>query len=92
MPRGSQNGVSNNPTGKPVGTKNKLSASVKEIIVEEVTNDIDSYIKRLKSLDDKDYVRCMTELIKLIIPRPLNEEEANAINYNSELIKRLFGK
>jgi len=92
MPRGSQNGISNNPTGKPVGTKNKLSISVKEVIVEEVTNDIDSYIKRLKSLGDRDYVRCMTELLKLIIPRPLNEEESNALNINSELIKRLFNK
>jgi len=92
MPRGSQNGISNNPTGKPVGAKNKLSISVKEVIVEAVTNDIDSYIKRLKSLSDRDYVRCMTELLKLIIPRPLNEEESSAMNINSELIKRLFNK
>jgi len=39
---------------------------------------IDGYFKKLKSLDAKDYVRCFTELLKLIIPRPLNEEEQQA--------------
>jgi len=92
MPGGSKNGISNNPAGKPVGTKNKLPLSVKERIVDEVTNDMDSYIERLKKLGDRDYVRCFTELLKLIIPRPLNEEESNALNINSELIKRLFNK
>ena len=90
--KGVGKGRTNNPNGRPVGSKNKLTVSVKEKIVEEVNDNLDSYIKRLKSLGDRDYVRCMTELIKLVVPRPLNEEESNTININSELIKRLFSK
>ena len=92
MARGSQNGISNNPTGKPKGAANNLSISVREKIVEHIKNDFDAYIEELNSLEGKDYVRCMTELIKLVVPRPLNEEESNAMNINSELIKRLFNK
>jgi hypothetical protein len=92
MARGSQNGISNNPKGRPDGAKQKLSLSIREKIIEKVTDDFDKYFEALDSLSEKDYVRCMTELFKLIIPRPLNEEEANAAQVNSELIKRLFNK
>jgi len=92
MARGSQNGISNNPSGKPAGTNQKLTLSVRERIIEKIQNDFDKYFEALDVLTGKDYLRCMTELLKLIIPRPLNEEESNALNINSELIKRLFNK
>jgi len=92
MARGSQNGISNNPAGKPSGAATKLTLSIREKIVEKVTEDINGYFEKLNALTGKDYVRCMTELLKLVIPRPLNEEESNAYNVNSELIKRLFNK
>jgi len=87
---GLQKGFTNNPNGRPAGAKGKLSQSVKEMIVKEVNGDFDSYMKKMRSLDDRDYVRCMTELIKLVVPRPVNEEESNLMNVNSEVIKRLF--
>jgi len=90
MARGSQNGISNNPAGKPAGATTKLTLSIREKIIEEVTDNFDDYITKLKKLEGKDYVRCMTELLKLVIPRPLNEEETSAIGVYSEAIKRLF--
>jgi len=92
MARGSQNGISNNPNGRKAGSNQKLSLSLRSTIIDEVNNNFNDYITKLKSLQDKDYVRCMTELIKLVVPRPLNEEESNAMNINSEFIKRLFDK
>ena len=83
-------GVTNNPNGRPVGAKNKIQLSIKEKIIEEVTDNFDDYITKLKKLDGKDYVRCMTELLKLVIPRPLNEEESNSIIVHHEVVKRLF--
>ena len=92
MARGSQNGISNNPSGKTPGSVQKLTLSVREKIVDELSNNFDGYFTKLKALESKDYVRCFTELLKLVIPRPLNEEESNVMNVNSELIKRLFNK
>ena len=92
MARGSQGGVSNNPAGRPSGTNQKLSLSVRERIVDRIQNNLDKYFTDLDALSGKDYVRCFTELLKLIIPRPLNEEESNSMNINNEFIKRLFNK
>jgi len=89
---GLKKGQTNNPEGRPVGCKGKLPLSVKTNIVDYLNDNIDSYFDTLKSLDAKDYVRCITELIKLIVPRPMNEEEVGAFNVNSELINRLFNK
>jgi hypothetical protein len=87
---GLKGGQTNNPGGRPVGAKGKLPLCVKTSVVEHIESNLDSYFERLNALEGRDYVRCMTELIKLIIPRPLNEEETDNINTNSELIKRLF--
>ena len=92
MARGSQNGISNNPKGKPTGAVTKITLSVREKIVEKVTDDLDNYFNELKQLTGKDYVKCFTELLKLVVPRPLNEEETSAFNINSELIKKLFSR
>ena len=83
-------GRTNNPNGRPVGSKDKLPSMVKSDVVGFLNDNIENYFVELQKLDGKDYIRCMTELIKLVVPRPLNEEESNTININSEFIKRLF--
>jgi len=92
MARGSQNGISNNPAGKPAGTNQKLTLSVRERIIEKIQDDLDKYFEILNVLTEKDYMRCMNELLKLVVSRPLNEEESSALKINSEFIKRLFNK
>ena len=89
---GLKKGQTNNPDGRPVGCKGKIPLSVKTNIVDYINDNFDSYIERLNSLEGKDYVRCMTELIKLVVPRPLNEEESYSFNFHSEMINRLFNK
>ena len=83
-------GQTGNPHGRPVGAKGRLTLTVRETITKRIENDIDNFFEELNSLSGKDYVRCMTELLKLIVPRPLNDEESDNLNINSELIKRLF--
>jgi len=88
---GLQKGMTNNPNGRPIGSVQRIPISVRETIVKQIEDDVDKYFDTLNALTGKDYVRCMTELIKLVIPRPLNEEETNNMNINSELLRRLFG-
>jgi hypothetical protein len=89
--KGRGKGYTNNPAGKPKGTKNKVSTTVKARIIKFVEDDFDNYIEKLKGLEDKERVKGTTELIKLIVPRPLNEDEAELNRGYSEMIKRLFG-
>ena len=88
---GLQKGRTNNPNGRPIGSVQRIPISVKETIIKRIEDDIDKFFYELNALQGRDYVRCMTELLKLVIPRPLNEEESDAVNASSELIRRLFG-
>ena len=92
MSKGSQNGISNNPNGRPAGSVQKITISVREHIVERIQNDFSKYFDELNKLSGKEYVRCFTELLKLIVPKPLNEEESNSFKIHSEMINRLFNK
>ena len=91
MAQGSQHGISNNPAGRPPGAGQKITISVRGNIVKQIEDDIDRFFAELNALQGRDYVRAFTELLKLVIPRPLNEEETDVMNSNSELIRRLFG-
>lgn len=84
---------SNNPFGRPAGSKNKVSAAVKARIAEYVNNDFDTYIKEIEEIEDvKDRVRAKTELIKLVVPRPVSEEETAASkDFYTEAMRRMFG-
>lgn len=55
---------------------------MKERIVDMVNNDFEKYARSLNKLrisndvnDNRAYIKSFTELIKIVTPRPLNEEE-----------------
>ena len=88
---GLQKGRTNNPNGRPIGSVQRIPISVKETIIKRIEDDIDKFFDELNALQGRDYVRCMTELIKLVIPRPLTDEETDVMNSGSEMLRRLFG-
>jgi hypothetical protein len=84
-------GHTNNPKGRPPGARNKISVGVKRRIIEYVEKDFDKYIQALETLEPRDMVRSFTELLKLVIPRPVSDEELDAIKGSrSTLLSRLF--
>lgn len=57
-------------------------------MVEELTNSFDKFFSRLSNLDDRDYIRAYTELLKLVIPQDKGTAQPTA---NSDtLASRLF--
>lgn len=84
---------SNNPFGRPPGAKNKVSATVKARIAEYVNTDFDTYIKEIESIEDvTNRVRAKTELVKLVVPKPISEEEVEANkDFYAEAFRRMFG-
>jgi len=84
--------MTNNPAGKPKGSKNKLQLSIKTRVVEYLNNDFDDFIFDLDTLPVKDRTKAKLELVKLIVPRPLNDEEINALSGVNPLLEKLFGK
>ena len=93
MARGSQDGVSNNPNGRPVGTKNKFTYEVKNKVLEYVTGDfIEKMFAEIDQIDNLSArVRAKAEIIKLFIPRPVSEEEQKSTGEYLEYIRKLCG-
>ncbi len=81
---GLKKGQTNNPNGRPVGSKNKLSLSTKERIIEHIGKDFDAFTRELRGLTGYPRVKATIELIKLVVPRPITEEEKEGVN-------RLYG-
>lgn len=82
-------GRTNNPNGRPKGAKNRVQLATKERIAKFVEEDFDNFIKELRKLDNKNKVKAKLELIKLVVPRPLTDEETDALNTQSSLFARL---
>jgi hypothetical protein len=89
---GSQNGVSNNPLGRPAGSKNKVQNVVKQQIEDFVRDNFTSFTNNMDSLEAKDQVKAYLELIRLVIPRPVSAEESDALHEHHQLVAKLFGQ
>lgn len=62
-------GKTNNPNGRPKGTPNKITKSVRAFIVEVVNKNRRQVIKDLKALDPKDRLIMIEKLLQYIVPK-----------------------
>lgn len=70
MARGPGKGVSNNPKGKPKGTKNKTSTELKEFYVELLSNNVERMQTALEALylsSPKDYLMVMDKISNKVV-------------------------
>lgn len=93
--RGAPAGNCHNPKGRPKGTKNKISYDVRKMIWEKVSDP--QYIKGM--FDDIDDVeendkraKLKIELVKLFVPRPLNDDEQKDKDIKSAIWEKLSGE
>lgn len=93
--RGAPAGNCNNPKGRPKGTKNKVSYDVRKMIWEKVSDP--TYIKGMfddiESVEDNDKrAKLKIELVKLFVPRPMNEDEKKDKDIKSAIWEKLSGE
>ncbi|MDR1120263.1 MAG: hypothetical protein LBM08_05030 [Dysgonamonadaceae bacterium] len=93
MAKGSQNGISNNPSGRPKGSGNKIKYNVKDKIIANINDDfIKSVFDEINEVDKPEVkAKLKIELLKLFVPRPVSDEEKNAASLYTEHIKKLCG-
>jgi hypothetical protein len=90
--KGQGKGTTNNPTGRPVGSKNKIPNQVKKVLEDIFLSNIKQLEEDIKNIDRPEVrAKLLIETGKLFVPRPLNEEEKDVNRIQSEFMKRLFG-
>lgn len=91
---GAPKGSTNNPNGRPKGSKNKISYDIRKAIFEKVGNTtfVNGLFDDIKSIEDDDKrAKMKLELVKLFVPRPLNEDEAKDKDIKSAIFAKLSG-
>lgn len=87
-------GRTNNPNGRPKGSHNLVTYDVKKAIAAKVSTP--AFIKGLfddiKGVDDLDKrAKLKVELVKLFVPRPLNDDEEKDKIIKSAIFDKLSG-
>lgn len=71
-----QKGISGNPTGRPKGSTNTLSGSVKESISEFVLQQVENLPELWEQLKPREQARLLCSLLKFIVPIQKEIEQA----------------
>lgn len=91
---GAPKGSTNNPNGRPKGSKNKISYDIRKAIFEKVGNTtfVNGLFDDIKGIEDDDKrAKMKLELVKLFVPRPMNEDEAKDRDIKSAIFNKLAG-
>ena len=85
-----QKGQSGNPNCRPEGSKNKSTKQIRESIQQLVENNIESIQESLDSMNPKDKMKYIIDLLKLVLPTLRPVEYFNSTKENVPSID--FGK
>ncbi len=66
---GLQKGYTNNPAGKPPGTKNKINAELREMISEFLNSEFETVKIDFQKLEAKDKLKFYTDLLQYGLPK-----------------------
>lgn len=85
-------GKTNNPNGRPKGTPNKVTSTIRNWIVELINDNREQLQNDLKSLDPKDRLSFIEKLLPYILPKVERADEVEGAAYSRDDIvaKPLF--
>ena len=66
MPR---KGTTNNPSGRPKGTPNKLTKEIRSALKDAISGHIDTISETLDELPPKDRIEMLIKLLTYILPK-----------------------
>ena len=88
-------GVSNNPNGRPKGSKNKIQYDIRKLIYKHVNKEdfVDDLFGDIAMVDEPDKrAKLKIELVKLFVPRPMNDDEIEEKHVRSAIFSKLAGE
>ena len=91
---GPPKGKTNNPNGRPKGSKNKIQYDIRKAIYDKVSDVtfVKSLFDDIAAVDEADKrAKLKIDLVKLFVPRPLNDDEEKDKDLKSALFAKLAG-
>lgn len=77
-------GHTNNPNGRPKGTPNKVTSSIRNWIVELINGNREQLQKDLLQLEPKDRLIMIERLLPYIMPKVANASDVEGACYNKD--------
>lgn len=62
-------GHTNNPAGRPIGSKNKATGHLREAITSFIEDNFDEVVQDWRTLDPKDKLNFYRDLIQYVMPK-----------------------
>jgi hypothetical protein len=75
MPR---KGISNNPNGRPIGSPNKTTTEVRELITAFLSDNFSDIDRIYHNLEDREKAVLLIQLAKLVMPKPATLVDTSA--------------
>lgn len=77
-----QKGHTGNPNGRPKGTPNKVTSTIRNWIVELINDNREQIQKDLQLLDPKDRLSFIEKLLPYILPKVVQADEVEGAAYD----------
>lgn len=82
-----EKGKTNNPNGRPKGTPNKITTTVRHWIIDILNDNREQFIKDLNTLEPANRVEVILKLLPYILPKVVNADEVEGAAYTKDDIK-----
>ena len=70
-----EKGKTNNPNGRPKGTPNKITSTVRAWLLEVINGNRDQFLQDLQALEPADRVEVLLKLLPYVLPKAVNPDE-----------------
>lgn len=70
-----EKGKTNNPNGRPKGTPNKITSTVRAWLLEVINGNRDQFTRDLQALEPAERVEVLLKLLPYVLPKAVNPDE-----------------
>ena len=70
-----EKGKTNNPNGRPKGTPNKITSTVRAWLLEVLNGNRDQFARDLQALEPAERVEVLLKLLPYVLPKAVNPDE-----------------
>lgn len=84
---GLHKGMTNNPNGRPKGSQNKVNLEIRVKVLELLEYNFDNIQTDLESLEPKDRLKFLTDLLPYLLPRLQNTAISEIIDPQKIIIE-----